>query len=96
MKWTGSISNKNVRMPNDLHAAVKAEAATRGMTVEQAYLEGMSRWLDPGESPFGEISKDEERLLGAVLRFSREAPAEDWLRKLMLPAFIRAWAAKKA
>ena len=43
-RWTGEKNNKNVRLPDDLHSAVKAKAAVRGFTVEDAYEEGMTQW----------------------------------------------------
>ena len=94
MEWTGVKSNKNVRLPDDLHNAVKAAAATRGVTVESAYEEGMTRWLKP-TSPFGEITKEEERLLLAVLRYWREAPEEE-LKQYVLRPLAKEWGAKKA
>ena len=76
-RWTGEKNNKNVRLPDDLHSAVKAKAAVRGFTVEDAYEEGMTQWVEPSESPFIDLTAPEEQLLTRVLTYWRELPAKD-------------------
>ena len=54
-------------------------------------------WLEEGgavTSPFGDLTKDEERLLRAVLRYWREGPDADLLKQAF-PFLIRQWGPRK-
>ncbi len=46
MLWNGPIKSISVRLPEDLHAAVKSAAPLRSGTVERAYTEALDSWLE--------------------------------------------------
>lgn len=89
-KWTGPLTPVNIRVWADLHAAMKVAAAGRGMTVEQGYGEAATRWLNPSGGPLGELTKTEEDLAVAAVRYYREAPEEDMLRQFF-GLLLRTW-----
>lgn len=50
MKWTGSIKAKQVEIPEDLHAAVKAKAASMSIRTVDGYIDALDRWVS-GDDP---------------------------------------------
>lgn len=44
-RWNGPDKQVTVRLPGDLHAAVKSAAPTRRINVETAYEEALTAWL---------------------------------------------------
>ena len=55
MNWKGPTKSISVRLPEDLHVAVKSAAPSRAGTVEKAYTEALDAWLErkavPERSP---------------------------------------------
>lgn len=45
MEWSGQLKSRNVEIAEDLHAAVKSEAAKRGIPLYEAYAEALTNWL---------------------------------------------------
>jgi hypothetical protein len=47
-RWNGPDKPVSVRLPEDLHTAVKSAAPLRHRTVEAAYEEALTVWVDRG------------------------------------------------
>lgn len=83
-----------VRLDDAEYEALAKKAEARGASLQAAGREAVLNWVaDKPVSPFGQISKDEERLLRAMLRYSREAPSSD-VFKQAIPGLIKFWGPK--
>jgi hypothetical protein len=82
-----------IRLEDEEYEEFARKAERRG-GLQAAGREALVTWSGgKAPTPFGEISRDEERLLRAMLRYSREAPASDLLKQA-IPALIRLWGPK--
>jgi hypothetical protein len=59
MEWKGPIRTINMDLPDDMHLQVKSVAPLRKMSLRQAYIQGMTNWLNAGESSGARIPASE-------------------------------------
>jgi hypothetical protein len=76
MKWTEPKIMVSIRLPQDLHRAIRTLATSRGVTAEVAYVQALEGWLglsatDSDAAPDPHVSK-----LEAILRSGDELAIE--------------------
>jgi hypothetical protein len=76
MKWTEPKIMVSIRLPADLHRAIRTLATSRGVTAEVAYVQALEGWLGVGTEqtdapPDAHVSK-----LEAILRSGDELAIE--------------------
>lgn len=93
--------NPGYRMTREQHTRLRKLAVDRDSSVQALIDEAVQRLWFAGEvppprpaTPFGEITKEEERILSALLRYWREAPEEDILRQV-IPVIAKAWGPRR-
>jgi hypothetical protein len=85
MDWKEPKANVAVKLPRDLHRAVRTKATASGITAEQAYQEALEAWLAGAQAATSSASdelppadREAHTLLQLIL--GEDAKAADWIK----------------